>query len=197
MQPASLDFRRSSMHAMCLRTAGQGSNQATENNLTTLDYHALTLILPTASHSSHRCLVCCETTRSKLKLVPSAPLWVWVAWGCAESKSFPSIWQCDRLWNVGIAEKCLKVCAGETLVQQFEMRDQKNWYTLMWLAIARYTHSEDKPTRLWCEWQACTTGNIAVSHFLPPKKKKIRKEWLLCICVFTFIQANIGMWDVS
>lgn len=41
----------------------------------------------------------------------------------------------------------------------------------MWLTIARYTRSKNKPTRLWWEWQECTTRNIAASHYFWPQKK--------------------------
>lgn len=91
-------------------------------------------------------------------------------------------------------------CAGETLVQRLEMRDQKNWYTLMWLTIARYTHSENKPTRLWWVLQECTAWNIAVSHYFWPQKKSQKSDdciYLLRNRSNYITWTNIGKWDVS
>lgn len=60
---------------------------------------------------------------------------------------------------------------------------KKNWYTLVWLTIARYTRSENKPTRLWWEWQECTTRNSAASHYFWPQKKKgvTTERWLYLV----------------
>lgn len=55
---------------MCSRTAVQGS-QTTNQATTTIRWHEITTQRHRfRCHSSHRCLVCCEMTRSRLTLVP-------------------------------------------------------------------------------------------------------------------------------
>lgn len=117
----------------------------------------------------------------KVKTCSSAPLWVSVAWGCAESQSFPSIWQCGRLWNVGMTEKCLKVHWGDRLLcnnWKWEQKEGKKTDTPSCglrshatLAQRINQHASDE------------SGKNAQRQISPPVsifgRKKKKTEWLL------------------
>lgn len=93
-------------------------------------------------------------------------------WKRAESRSFPSIWQCGRRWNVGMTAKRLQVHKARLLCNSWKW-NWNSWYTLVWLTVARYAHSGNKPTRLPIRVAGMHNGKYRRESLFFPAKKKI------------------------